>query len=72
MLNSRARRLSIGHDKNMTISPYIAPSLTTVDPHFHLIGKKIAEKLVREIWIDDITIQEGSLIENKSISVPCK
>ncbi len=35
---------------------------TTIDAQYDKIGKIIAQKLCRETWIDDTTIQEGKLI----------
>jgi len=62
----------VGHDCNTALIHYTKPKLTTIDPHFKLIGKKIAEKLVREIWIDDITVVESTIVETRSISAPPK
>lgn len=48
-----------GHDNALTDKKY---QFTTIDPLYERVGKLIADKLRRTTWIDDDTIQEGTLI----------
>ncbi len=60
----------IGYDNNPKIAQSVNPALTTIDPMYKTIGKIAAEKLTREIWFDDITTVNGSLITRESTSSP--
>ena len=52
----------IGHDNNEFIDRYFPVKISTIDPHYFEIGKKIALKIIRPIWIDDNTIIDSEII----------
>lgn len=58
----------IGHDNNELLHEFTKPVLTSIDPQYEIIGEKIAEKLVRNIWFDDSSIVEGQIKLRESVS----
>lgn len=50
----------IGHDNSeFADKKYV---FSTIDPRYEEVGKKLAEKLRKNIWIDDETVSESKLI----------
>ena len=52
----------VGHDNNVLIQDLSIPKITSIDPKYDLIGNKIADKIVRDIWLDDTTIIESEIV----------
>jgi len=60
----------IGHDNNQFVNEKIPDFLSTIDPHFELVGKKFAEMLTRNLWIEESTVFESELVLRKSVAPP--
>lgn len=45
----------IGHDNNILVCRKVGMRFTSIDPRFSFVGEEIAEKLTREVWIDDLS-----------------
>lgn len=58
----------IGHDNNELLCEIISTEITSVDPNFQGVGKKIAEIFRRDIWLDDSSVVEGKIIFKNSIA----
>lgn len=52
----------VGHDHNLAVRNLFDLHFPTIDPQFSYIGKKIAEKLVRHVWIDDMSKVDCQII----------
>ncbi len=60
----------VGHDFNSLLHEHTDPIITSISPQYELVGEKISEKLIRDIWFDDSTIVEGKLALTESIAPP--
>ena len=55
-----------GHDNNSDLADLVPVPITSVDPQYTIIGKEIANKLIRPVWVDDETIVESKIIIRES------
>ncbi len=60
----------VGYDDNAFVNEIVPDFFTTVNSHLDKIGEKLAEKLVRPVWIDDQYIFASELILRKSAAPP--
>ena len=56
----------ISHD-NSEEGKDLDPQLTTIDPKYTEVGKEIAKRMKRDIWIDDVTYVESELVIRDSV-----
>lgn len=60
----------VGHDDNIFVNEIVPDFLTTINSHLDKVGEKIAEQLVRPVWIDDQSSISYDLIFRKSVAPP--
>ena len=59
-----------GHDNNEFVNEIVPDFFTTADAHLGDIGRKVAELLVRPVWIDDRTMFREELLLRGSVAPP--
>ena len=58
----------VGHDNNIMLHNLDIPVITSIDSKFELVGEILAEKLIRDVWIDDFTTIETEIVTNGTIA----